>query len=282
MDTEFMALAEETIVQDAIDRVREFAQDVDMISYLYVVDKSERLVGVTPLRNLLLARPSQSLGEIMNPSIVQVHTQTDQEEVAQLASRYDLLAIPVVDDENRLAGIVTIDDIVDIFKEEATEDFYKMVGTSDDELLYQDRSFKVAGIRLPWLLVNLAGLLCAGMLTTRFEETFQIAILVGFIPVINGMAGNIGSQTSTIAVRGLATGRLGLGSGAPCRMRTNTLLYSNISNLRFAMAPQRPPGGNTRALRAGTRSVRCFVGTLRSPLLLTCCRSTRLTARALS
>lgn len=213
MDTEFMALEEETEVRVATEKVREFAQDVDMISYLYVVDKNARLVGVTPLRNLLLAQPSQSLGEIMNPSILQVHTGTDQEEVAQLASRYDLLAIPVVDDDNRLVGIVTIDDIVDIFKEEATEDFFKMAGTSDDELVYQDRSFKVAGIRLPWILFNLVGLLGAGIVTTRFEETFQMAVLVGFIPVIMGMAGNIGSQTSTIAVRGLATGRLGLGAG---------------------------------------------------------------------
>lgn len=210
MDTQFMALTEDTVVQEAIDRVRDFAQDVEMISYLYVVDKNDRLVGVTPLRNLLLAQPSQTLDEIMNPSIVQVHTDTDQEEVAQQAARYDLLAIPVVDAENRLVGIVTIDDIVDIFKDEATEDFYKMVGTSDDELVYQDRSFKVAGIRLPWILFNLVGLLGAGILTTRFEETFNMAVLIGFIPVIMGMAGNIGSQTSTIAVRGLATGRLSL------------------------------------------------------------------------
>ncbi|MDA8017314.1 MAG: magnesium transporter [Thermoanaerobaculia bacterium] len=213
MDTEFMALTEDTLVQEAIERVREFAQEVEMISYLYVVDKNDRLVGVTPLRNLLLAQPSQTLGELMNASIVQVHTDADQEEVAQLASRYDLLAIPVVDGENRLAGIVTIDDIVDIFKEEATEDFYKMAGTSDDELVYQDRSFKVAGIRLPWILFNLVGLLGAGILTTRFEQAFDMAVLVGFIPVIMGMAGNIGSQTSTIAVRGLATGRLNPGSG---------------------------------------------------------------------
>lgn len=213
MDTEFMALEEETPVSEATQHIREFAQDVDMISYLYVVDKNGRLSGVTPLRNLLLAQPDRTLGELMNPSTIQVHTDTDQEEVAQLASRYDLLAIPVVDDEGRLAGIVTIDDIVDVFKEEATEDFYKLAGTTDEELVYQDRSFKVAGIRLPWILFNLVGLLFAGLITARFEETFQMAFLIGFIPVIMGMAGNIGSQTSTISVRGLATGRLGLGSG---------------------------------------------------------------------
>lgn len=213
MDTELMALAEQTRVGDAVAKVRQFAKDVDMISYLYVVDDHGRLVGVTPLRHLLLADPEQSLAEVMNPSVIGVHTSTDQEEVAQLASRYDLLAIPVTDDENRLVGIVTIDDIVDIFKEEANEDFFKMAGTSDDEIVYQDRSFKVAGLRLPWILFNLIGLLAAGLVVTRFEQFFDLAILVGFIPVIMGMAGNIGSQTSTIAVRGLATGRLQLAPG---------------------------------------------------------------------
>ncbi|MEM1177122.1 MAG: magnesium transporter [Acidobacteriota bacterium] len=213
MDAEFMALAEGTTVGESVEKIRQFAKDVDMISYLYVVTDHGRLAGVTPLRNLLLADPDATLGEVMNPSVLQVHTSTDREEVAQLASRYDLLAIPVTDDEQNLVGIVTIDDIVDIFKEEANEDFYKMAGTSEDELVYQDRSFKVAGLRLPWILFNLVGLLAAGVVVTRFEEAFNLAILVGFIPVIMGMAGNIGSQTSTIAVRGLATGRLQLAPG---------------------------------------------------------------------
>jgi len=168
------------------------------------------------LRQLLLADPEERLADFMNASVIKVHTSTDQEEVAQLAARYDLLAIPVVDDDGRLVGIVTIDDIIDVFKEEATEDIFKMAGTSDNELVYQDRSFKVAGIRLPWIIFNLGGLLIAGYVTTLFEETFstvKLAILIGFVPVIMGMSGNIGSQTSAIAVRGLATGRLGLGRG---------------------------------------------------------------------
>ena len=208
MDSEFVALPVETTVQDAIAALRRIAKDVDMISYLYVVDEGDQLLGVTPLRQLLLANPDDTLRQIMNESVIRVHTDTDQEEVAQLAARYDLLAIPVTDDEGRLVGIVTIDDIIDVFKEEATEDFYKMAGTSDDELIHQDNSLKVAGIRLPWILFNLTGLLLAGYFTSRFEEAYDLAALIGFIPVIMGMAGNIGSQTSTIAVRGLATGRL--------------------------------------------------------------------------
>lgn len=217
MDTEFIALEETTTVTETIARFRQVAKDVDMVSYLYVVDKTGRLLGVTPLRSLLLADPAQTLGEIMNSSVIRVHTDTDQEEVAQLASRYDLLAIPVTDEENRLVGIVTIDDIVDVFREEATEDFFKMAGTSDEEMVYQEQPFKVAGIRLPWILVNLVGLLFAGMVTTQFQQTFTLALLVGFVPVIMGMAGNVGSQTATIAVRNIATGRLGFDHGAVMR-----------------------------------------------------------------
>ena len=208
MDNEFLAVSEASTVAEATEQLRAFAQDVDMISYVYVVDERGRLTGVCPLRTMLLSAPSKSMGEVMNPSVIQVHTDTDQEEVAQLASRYDLLAIPVTDEEHHLVGIVTIDDILDIFKDEATEDFCKMAGSSDDELVYEARSLKVAGIRLPWILFNLVGLLLAGTVVNRFEDTFNMAVLVGFIPVIMGMAGNIGSQTSTIAVRGLATGRL--------------------------------------------------------------------------
>ncbi len=213
MDSEFVALPEEVTAAEAISRVRQIAHEVDMISYLYVVDQAGRLNGVAPLRQLLLADPERTLGEIMNSSVIKVHADTDQEEVAKLAARYDLLAIPVTDDDGKLVGIVTIDDIVDVFKEEANEDFFKMAGTSENELIYQDRFFRVALIRLPWILFNLVGLLFVGFLTFRFEETFQLAVMVAFIPVVMGMAGNIGAQTSTIAVRGLATGRLGLGEG---------------------------------------------------------------------
>jgi magnesium transporter len=214
MDTEYIALDQETTVAEAIVKFRQVARDIDMVSYLYVVDRNGRLAGVSPLRSLLLADPEATLSDIMNSSVIHVQTETDQEEVAQLASRYDLLAIPVIDDQNRLVGIVTIDDIVDIFREEATEDFFKMAGTSDQEMVYQEQPFKVAGLRLPWILVNLAGLLFAGLVTTHFQKTFTLALLVGFVPVIMGMAGNVGSQTATIAVRNIATGRLAFGQGA--------------------------------------------------------------------
>lgn len=223
MVSEFFDLPESTTVQQAIAAIQG-QQDVEMIFYLYVVDAADRLVGVTSLRQLLLSAPGRTLGEIMQRDVIKVHTLTDQEEVAQLAARYDLLAIPVTDDDGRLAGIVTVDDIVDVFKEEATEDFFKMVGTSDDELVYQEQSFKVARIRLPWLLVNMVGQVVAGLLLAHFQVSFKEALfLLTFVPVIMGMGGNGGTQTSTITVRGLATGRLALGSG-----RIGHYLYQQV------------------------------------------------------
>lgn len=210
MDPEFFALPESTRVRQAIAAIQE-KRDVEMIYYLYIVDSDKHLLGVTSLRQLLLSRPDQRLGEIMQRDIIRVNTGTDQEEVAAVAARHDLLAVPVVDGDNRLAGIVTLDDIIDVVKEEANEDILRIAGTSEDELLYQERSLKVASIRLPWLLVNLVGGVITGLLLERFQVSFQEALfLLAFVPVIMGMGGNSGTQTSTITVRGLATGRIEL------------------------------------------------------------------------
>lgn len=211
MDSEFLALPETTTVQEAIRAVQE-GQHSENVFYLYVVDKDGHLVGVTSLRQLLLSRPGSTLEQTMKRNVIKVEVDTDQEEVAQLAARYDFLAVPVTDERNRLVGIVTVDDVIDIFKEEATEDFYKLVGTSENELLYQDRPVRVAGIRLPWLLFNLLGALITGALLERFQVSLQEALfLLAFVPVVMAMGGNVGSQTSTITVRGLATGRIGQG-----------------------------------------------------------------------
>lgn len=213
MDPGFFALPESTTVAEATQALRGQAA-VEMIFYLYVVDAAGKLTGVTSLRQLLLSEPAKTLADIAQRDVIHVYTDTDQEEVAQLAARYDLLAIPVTDYEERLLGIVTLDDIMDVIKEEVTEDFFKMVGTSDDELLYQERSLRVARIRLPWLLVNLVGGVLTGILLQRFQVSFKEALfLLAFVPVIMGMGGNCGTQTSTITVRGLATGRIALGQG---------------------------------------------------------------------
>jgi magnesium transporter len=213
MTRELFSLPEATTVRQAVASIQE-NRDVELIFYLYVVDGEGRLVGVTSLRQLLLAPPEKTLGDIAQRDVIHATTGTDQEEVARLAARYDLMAIPVVDDEGRLAGIVTVDDIIDIVREEATEDFLKMVGTSDEEITYEQRAFRVARIRFPWLALNMVGGLLTGVLLERFQVRLSEALfLLTFVPVVMGMGGNIGSQTATLTVRGLATGRIGGGEG---------------------------------------------------------------------
>jgi magnesium transporter len=196
---------------------------------------------VTSLRQLLLAPPDAALGDIAQREVIAVHTTTDQEEVAQLAARYDLLAIPVIDDEGLLAGIVTVDDIVDIVQGEATEDVYKMAGTSEDELIYQERPLRLARLRLPWLLVNMVGLMLTGLLLEHFQLALQQALfLLTFVPVIMGMAGSSGTQTSMITVRGLATGRIGSSGGVPHflwqQLKTGAFLGLALGLLAAAVA----------------------------------------------
>jgi len=235
MTREVFTLPETTTVREAVAAIQE-NRDLEMILYLYVVDSQGRLVGVTSLRQLLLAPPKATLGEVMTRDLISVQTDTDQEEVAQLATRYDLLAIPVLDSDGHLAGIVTYDDIVDVMREEATEDFYKMAGTSDEEILYQERSLKVASIRLPWLLVNLAGGVVTGLLLEHFQVRLAEALsLLIFVPVIMGMGGNLGTQTSTIAVRGLATGRLVQGEGSVKRFLWRQLKVGILLGLACAL-----------------------------------------------
>jgi magnesium transporter len=211
MTRELFALPAATTVREAIAAIQEH-RDVELIFYLYVVDEQGTLVGVTSLRQVLLAPPGHTLGQIAQRDVITARTDTDQEEVAQLAARYDLLAIPVVDEDGRLAGIVTVDDIMDIVKEEATEDFLKMVGTSEEEIAFPERSLRVARIRFPWLLLNMLGALGTGVLLERFQVSLKEALfLLTFVPAIMATGGNLGSQTATIAVRGLATGRIGQG-----------------------------------------------------------------------
>jgi magnesium transporter len=235
MTRELFCLPETTKVRQAVASIQE-NRDVELIFYLYIVDDERRLVGVTSLRQLLLAPPEKTLGDIAQRDVIQVTTGTDQEEVARLAARYDLMAIPVVDEEGRLGGIVTVDDIIDIVREEATEDFLKMVGTSEEEITYEQRSFRVARIRFPWLALNMVGGLLTGVLLERFQVRLSEALfLLTFVPVVMGMGGNIGSQTATLTVRGLATGRIGGGEGWLAPFLWRQVKIGAVLGLTFAL-----------------------------------------------
>ena len=221
MSPEVFALEEHVPVADAIAALRTSrSEELEMVFYLYVVDDRRHLVGVCSLRELLLADQAGKLGELMNARLTSVNTATDQEEVARLVARYDLLALPVVDDENKLVGVITVDDVIDIIQEEETEDMLLMagVGAGDEEEVLRAPVWKNALQRFPWLLAAFTG----GIIAWQIYETFArrmgtdpvdeqvplIIILAGFMPIIAGMGGNSGTQSATIVVRGLATGRI--------------------------------------------------------------------------
>jgi len=208
MATEIFSLDQDLTVREAIEAVQQ-AEDVEMVFYLYVTDEHGKLVGVLSLRQLLMVSPNKLLKDIMTKEVISVRTDMDQEEVAQQVAKYNLLAIPVVDDSNTLMGLITVDDVIDVMRQEATEDIYKMAGASEEELLYGHKSFKIARLRLPWLITNLLGGVITGYLMWLFKVTLEEVIaLISFIPVITGMGGNVGGQSSTIVVRGFATGRI--------------------------------------------------------------------------
>lgn len=210
MTPEFFSLSEETTVDEAILALRR-EKNVEMLSYLYVVGEDGNLSGVVSLRRLITAEGDCRLKGIMSRDLITARTDVDQEEVARLVRKYDLRALAIVDENGRLVGRVTVDDVMDVIEEEATEDIYKMVGT-DDEELSKKSILNVSKLRLPWLLTSLVGGIVAAIIMKRFNVTLENVIaLAFFVPVIMGMGGNIGMQSSTIVVRGLATGRIDLG-----------------------------------------------------------------------
>jgi magnesium transporter len=208
MNPDFIALNQEITAKEAIEGIQKEFADVEMPFYLYAVDEYGKLVGVCSLRQLVVVKPQTPLKSFMTTDVLSVQTHMDQEEVAKLVARYDILAVPVVDENNRLVGIVTVDDVIDIFREEATEDILKMAGVGE-EFIETQSILKSTRIRLPWLFASCLGGIFAFYVIGLFEESLRrITYLAAFIPVIMGMGGNIGTQSSTIVVRGLATGRL--------------------------------------------------------------------------
>ena len=211
MTTDFLALPATMSAQEAIQEVRK-ASETEMVFYLYVTDEDGRLSGVVSLRQLVTASDETHLAKMMTRDLVKVQTTTDQEDAARLVSRYNLLAVPVVDENDVVVGVITVDDIIDVLREEATEDILKMAGTSEEEIASYS-VWRSVRVRLPWLFAAWVGGVIAIEIIEGFEGHFkeQIALfatLAAFIPIIMGMGGNIGTQSLTITVRGLATGRI--------------------------------------------------------------------------
>ncbi|HHY72444.1 MAG TPA: magnesium transporter [Bacillus bacterium] len=216
MTTEFVAISANQTIKNSMKILKAEAQEAETIYYIYVVDDEEHLVGVISLRDLIVADDDKLISECMNDRVVSVSVSEDQENVAKMMKDYDFLAVPVLDYQRHLLGIITVDDILDVMEEEATEDYSKLAGVTDVES--NDYSaFSAAKNRLPWLII----LLFLGMFTAsligRFEETLnKVTILAVFIPLIAGMAGNTGTQSLAVAVRRIALG--GIDSSSKFKM----------------------------------------------------------------
>ena len=207
MNPHVFALNEDMTVGEAITELQT-NRDVEMVFYLYVVDDRRHLVGVVSLRRLLLVAPETPLKRIMTADLISARVDTDQEEVARQVASYNLLAVPVVDEENKLAGVITVDDVIDVIKDEATEDIMRLAGVAGDERVFTPAPESLRK-RLPWLGVNLATAFLAAAVVGLFQGTIaQVTVLAVFMPIVAGMGGNAATQTLTVIVRGIALGEL--------------------------------------------------------------------------
>ncbi|KST62973.1 magnesium transporter [Mastigocoleus testarum] len=211
MTPELISLKEHLTVEQTLGRIRQLADSSEIIYYLYVTDNALHLSGIVSLRELVISHPNKPIGEIMTREVVFVNTDTDQEEVARLIQRYDFLAVPVVDREQRLVGIVTVDDVIDILQAENTEDIYAVGGgvQSSGDNYFQINLLKVARKRVVWLLVLLVTNTVTGAIITAEEDILaKVVKLAAFIPLLTGTGGNVGAQSSTVVIRGMNTGEL--------------------------------------------------------------------------
>jgi magnesium transporter len=222
MAPDFVAVRTDSTVEQAIKHIRD-SVSTERAFELYVVDDHHHLVGAVPLRRLLTADPLTPAFAIRDENVISVTPEMDQEEVARIVAKYDLVALPVVDKRNRLVGTITVDDVVDIVHEEASEDIFRMAG-SDAAELERRSPRQVALLRLPWVLATLVIELLAGVVIHYFDQTLsKVILLASFMPVIQAISGNTGLQSVTMVVRGLATGQVRVGQWwEPLRRQVET------------------------------------------------------------
>ncbi len=220
-------LHKEMTVEGAIAYLRAVAPESEDVYYLFVVDEEVRLVGVVSLRQMVVVPPWTRVGEIMDPDVIHVRADADQEEATRLMARYDLLALPVVDQAHRLLGIITHDDLVKVLEEEATEDIYRLGGVPE-EIPPDVPIPAVLRTRLPWLVLNLGTALASAAVLSLFEGTIaRVAVLAAFFPIVAGVSGSAGTQTLTVTVRGLALGELDPRDGLRALVRETVIGLAN-------------------------------------------------------
>ena len=208
MTTQVTALAEDLTVEEAVAELRRLNEELEQMFYVYVVDANRHLVGVLSMRDLILARPERRIRELARRNVVSVPATTDQEDVARLMRKYKYLAVPVTDEKNRLLGLITVDDVVDVIQEEATEDVQKMAGAGAEERLTSPWHFSFRK-RIWWLEVNLATAFAAAAVIAIFRDVIEkVAILAAYQTIVSGMGGNAGAQAMAVAIRGIALGEV--------------------------------------------------------------------------
>ncbi len=206
MNPDFFAIDKDLTVEEAIEAIRKASKEKRII-YVYVIDKYRHLIGVVTLRALITADKEDRIESITNTNIISVRTDMDQEEVAKIVEKYDLLSIPVTDNKNRLVGVINVDDIIDVIREETTEDIYKLAGTSEEEM-EEVSVLSIIKYRAPWLIMSLLGESVSGSVLKFFDGTLKTAISLSFfMPLIMALGGNTGQQSQTIVVRALAIGK---------------------------------------------------------------------------
>lgn len=212
MTTEFIDLKESMTIEQALQRIRDIGIDSETIYNCYVLDKNRVLLGIVNIKEILISKKDQVIKDLMTTNVISVNTLEDQEDVAKIFDKYDLYALPVVDNENRLVGIITVDDAINVIQDETSEDFEKMAAMSPNEEGYFETSvFKHAKNRIVWLLILMLSAAITGGIITNYENAFAaVPLLVAFIPMIMGTGGNCGSQSSTLIIRGLATDEIEL------------------------------------------------------------------------
>jgi len=212
MTPEFIELKKDLTADEAIASIRRIGLDKETIYYSYVIDEKDILIGIVSLKDLLLAAPAQKIQDIMTTNIVYLNTMDDQEEAATVMAKYDLAALPVVDKDKKLVGIITVDDVVDVIQEEATEDFHKMAGIeAPDEPYFNTKFFLLGRKRVLWLIILLITSYLSSAVLKHYSNILQIIIpLAFFIPMLTGTCGNTGMQSATLIIRGLAIGEIKL------------------------------------------------------------------------
>jgi len=263
MSTSYMSVNTELTAEQAVERIREQSEDVDVPFYVYVTDNDGRLAGVVPLRRLVTCPQYTTIRSIMMADPFTVNNNSDREEAAILARKYDIMAIPVVDNNHRLVGVIPGDSLFDVMEEEATEDMYRMAGLSEDDRIFSPVStaFKQ---RFPWIWVNLFTAFVASTVVRAFQGTIEsVATLVAFMPIIAGMGGNTGNQSLVVITRGIALGEMEFSSSLRAifkEARVGILLGLVAGSVASAVAFLFP--GNTNPLLLGLVIFLALVGNM--------------------